>query len=38
MIICKSADTEEEQKQWAEEIDRQFKEFYEKNTDLIGRV
>ena len=30
-----SADTEEEQKRWAEEIDRQFKEFYEKNTDLI---
>ena len=30
-----NADTEEEQKRWAEEIDRQFKEFYEKNTDLI---
>ncbi len=29
------ADTEEEQKRWAEEIDRQFKEFYEKNTDPI---
>ena len=24
-----SADTEEEQKRWAEEIDRQFKEFYQ---------